>query len=70
MKTPQTRPKRHELPPGFVDAIGLDCDSIPIKPYFLRTESREDPHLEGSGVQPQKDGSFRLILQNECARDR
>lgn len=43
MKTPVSRPERHEIPEGMVDAWGLDDDSIKIKPHIVRpilTEAR------------------------------
>lgn len=39
MKEKPVRPTFRPVPAGFVDAIGLDDDSIPIKPFVVGTRS-------------------------------
>ncbi len=44
MDTP-VRPRRVEIPEGFVDAWGLDEESIPLTPFIVVPKQDPDPSL-------------------------
>lgn len=52
MKQTPVRPTFRPIPAGFVDAIGLDDDSIPITPFVVGTrapDTKTRRQLKSSG---------------------